>query len=335
MRDLHTSAMSLTPWHTFVEVCRTGSLSRAALALGYTQSAVSRQIAGLERDFGVALLERLPRGVRPTTHGHALLRHANLLVAELDRARISVAAAAQGSPPLPVGGVPSSMIDLLPRAIAAAAEVLPGHRVTLTVGSSADLEERVRRGGLDVAVVTDYPPGLAPDDQLRRVRIVEDEMLVILPGAHPLAGHPERAVDLAELADEVWVEDNAGSATVLAHAAARAGFAPRTELEVGDLTGKIALVAAGLGVALVPGLLASTLRPEVTVRRLADPPVRTVFASTRAERRPDDRAAQVFVACLQRSAGPNAASGTGTGTGSSTGPGSGTRSGSPVTGRAG
>ena len=83
--------MSLTQWSAFVEVCRTGSIGGAAATLGYTQSAVSRQVAGLEAELQERLLERLPRGVRPTPAGAALLQHARIVVNEaLDVSRRAV-----------------------------------------------------------------------------------------------------------------------------------------------------------------------------------------------------------------------------------------------------
>ncbi len=279
MRTWHTSLMSLTGWAAFVEVCRTGSLSRAAAALGYTQSAVSRQVAALERDVGAGLLERLPRGVRPTPAGEAFLRHAQIVVSEASRARVA-ARTAGAQVHLALGAVPSAMSGLVPAALTLARERLPRHRVTLHSGLSADLQAGVAAGVLDLAVVTDYPPGLARDRHLRHTRLLDDEMCVILPASHPLASG-DAPLDLAVLAEEVWAEDNAGSATVLVQAAAAAGFTPDLELEAGDLLGKTALVAAGHAVALVPAMLIPALRPDVSVRRLAAPPRRTVYAVVR------------------------------------------------------
>ena len=276
--------MSTTAWRTFILVCDEGSISAAARLLGYTQSAVSRQVAGLEQEVGAALLERLPRGVRPTSAGTALLPHARLVVGELSRARESVRRATDGAVGvLTLGAVPSAAVDLVPRALRGLRADQPTARCLLRTGLSPDLLELVAAGDLDVAVVTDYPPGLPHRPELVSAHLQDDEMCLLVPADHPLAGG-RRRVRLATLSDEVWVEDNPGSERMLVQAAARAGFEPRLELSAGDLLGKLGLVCAGLGVALVPGLLIGGLPPGVVVRRLVDSPRRGVYAVHRARR---------------------------------------------------
>src|SRR5258708_8231907 len=104
MRNTHTVSMSLTAWRTFVTVCRLGSLSAAAAELGYTQSAVSRQIAGLEREIGAPLVERHARGIRPTAAGEAFRHHAQAAVNESERALRPARDARDGSPARPLRG---------------------------------------------------------------------------------------------------------------------------------------------------------------------------------------------------------------------------------------
>jgi DNA-binding transcriptional LysR family regulator len=273
--------MTLTGWRTFVAVCDAGSLTAAAEELGYTQSAVSRQVAALEQELGEQLLERLPRGVRTTAAGAALLPHARLVVGEAARGRDAVRRARDGDPVvLTLGAVPSATADLVPRALRSLAD---GPRCTLRSGGSPELHELVLAGDLDVAVVTDYPPGLPLDRRVVRTRLLEDEMCLVVAAGHPLA-RGRRRVRLAALAEETWVEDNPGSERILVQAASRAGFEPRIGLEAGDLIGKVALVGAGLGVALAPGLLVPALPAGVAVRRLVDPPMRGVHAVRRATR---------------------------------------------------
>ncbi|WP_374458117.1 LysR family transcriptional regulator [Nocardioides sp.] len=273
--------MALTGWQTFVAVCDAGSLTAAAEALGYTQSAVSRQVAALEQELGEQLLERLPRGVRPTAAGAALLPHARLVVGEAARGRDAVRRARDGDPVvLTLGAVPSATADLVPRALRSLAD---GPLCTLRSGGSPELHDLVLAGDLDVAVVTDYPPGLPHDRRVVRTRLLEDEMCLVVAADHALA-RGKRRVRLATLAEETWVEDNPGSERILVQAATRAGFEPRIRLEAGDLLGKVALVAAGLGVALVPGLLVPALPAGVAVRRLVDPPTRGVHAVRRTTR---------------------------------------------------
>jgi DNA-binding transcriptional LysR family regulator len=275
-----TTPAALTPWRTFVAVCRLGSLSAAAGELGYTQSAVSRQIAGLEREIGVPLVRRHVRGVHPTPAGEAFRRHAVVAINEADRAvRAARDAADDGTPvlpPLAVGATPSLAADIVPAALRRLVREQEALRWTLFPGLSPALYERIAAGDLDVAVVTDAPPGLPEDPRLDRRLLGLDEMLVVLPAGHARAGRGP--VALEALADEVWVEDNEGSAALLRRHAARAGVSARIDLAAADLPGKTALVATGHAIALIPGVLAPALRADVTTVALTDPPTRGVYA---------------------------------------------------------
>jgi DNA-binding transcriptional LysR family regulator len=270
--------MALTAWRAYVEVCRLGSISAAAAELGYTQSAVSRQIAGLEREIGAQLLRREIRGVTPTPEGEAFLRHARVIVHEADRAARAVRAARESVPALRLGATPSLAAGIVPAAV----RELIGADGTLSwmlrPGLSAELAERLLADELDLAVVTDAPPGLPEDPRLVHAPLGQDEMAVVVPAGHRLARR--RRVSLRALADAVWVEDNAGSATLLRQHAARAGFAARIDLDAADLPGKLAMVATGHAVALVPGALTRALRPDVAVVRLDQPPRRGIHALT-------------------------------------------------------
>ncbi len=271
--------MDLTGWRTFLAVCRLGSLSAAAVELGYTQSAISRQVAALEREVGVVLVERRPRGVVPTAAGEAFGRHARVVVSAADRAVRAAQEATGGRLLVAVGATPSAAAGLVPTA-------LRGTDVawSLTVALTAELEEQVATGALDLAVVTDAPPGLAADARLDRHRLGDDVMRVVVCADHPAATRRRgrRRPRLADFADDVWVEDNEGSAALLRSAAARAGFAPRIELAAADLAGKTALVAAGHAVALVPGLLVPALRRDVVAVAVADAPTRGIHATVAA-----------------------------------------------------
>lgn len=286
--------MSLTGWRTYLAVCRLGSLSAAAAELGYTQSAVSRQLATLEREIGTPLVERRARGVVPTPAGETFAQHARLVVTAADRAVRAAREAGAGTPALlAVGATPSASAGLVPAAL----RTLPADSWTLTTGLSAVLEEQVAAGELDLAVVTDAPPGLAPDPRLVRHPLGEDVMRVVVPVAHPAAGTATPA-ELADFATATWVEDNEGSAALLRSAAARAGFEPRIELAAADLAGKTALVAAGHAVALVPGLLVPALRRDVVAVEVRDAPRRGIFATVAATPDPPAAAVRRLLAAL-------------------------------------
>lgn len=273
------TGMALTAWRTFVAVCRLGSLSAAADELGYTQSAVSRQIIGLEREIGVSLLSRHARGVRPTEAGEAFRRHALAAIHEADRAVRAARGHRDGARrPLAVGATPSLAAGIVPAAVRSLLDEVGPLPWSLLPALSTDLQERVLGGDLDVAVVTDAPPGLPQEPRLRRRFLGTDPMVVVLPAGHPLAGGGP--VRFADLADETWAEDNEGSAALLRAHAARAGLTARIELAAADLPGKTALVATGHAVALVPGALAGALRADVAPVALLDPPTRGVHALT-------------------------------------------------------
>ncbi|MFC8084649.1 LysR family transcriptional regulator [Streptomyces sp. NPDC057340] len=272
--------MDLTVWRTFVTVCRVGSLSAAAAELNHTQSAVSRQIAGLERQFGVPLVERHARGVRPTPAGEVFRRHALATLGEADRAVRAVRDVRDGvgERPLAVGATPSLAAGIVPEAVRGLLKQTGSLRWSLLPGLSAHLHSRVVAGDLDIAVVTDAPPGLAVDPRLERRFLGLDEMVVVLPSGHPLAGRGP--VRIQELADEAWVEDNEGSAALLGRHAARAGVGARIDLTAADLPGKLALVATGHAIALIPGALTRALRADVTTVGLVDPPARGIYTIT-------------------------------------------------------
>ncbi|MEV6352934.1 LysR family transcriptional regulator [Streptomyces hydrogenans] len=269
--------MELTVWRTFVTVCRLGSLSAAAAELHHTQSAVSRQIAGLERQLGAALIERHARGVRPTPAGEVFRRHAVATLDEADRAVREVRDGAFDRP-LAVGATPSLAAGIVPEAVRALLEQAGSLRWSLLPGLSAPLHNRVIAGDLDLAVVTDAPPGLPHEPRVERRFLGLDEMVVALPVGHPRAGHGP--VPLQALADQTWVEDDDGSAALLRQHAARAGLTARIELAAADLLGKLALVATGHAIALIPGVLARALRTDVTTVGLVDPPTRGIYAVT-------------------------------------------------------
>ena len=216
-------------------VCRRGSLSAAADELGYTQSAVSRQIAGLERELGVALVQRHVRGVRPTPAGEAFRHHALAALSEVDRAVRAARDARDGvrERPLAVGATPSLAAGIVPTAILRLLDRTGPVRWTLLPGLSAYLHDQMTAGDLDVVVVTHAPPGLPEDPRLDRRLLGIDEMAVLVPTGHPQAGHGP--VHMRDLAGERWVEDNDGSAALLRGCAARAGFSPRIELSALDL----------------------------------------------------------------------------------------------------
>lgn len=262
--------MDLTPLQAFALAARLGSISAVAAELGYSQSAVSRQLQSLEREFGAELLRRTARGVRLTARGRALLPHAEAIAASWEAARADVAEPAIERVRLRVGAFPSGTSALLAPALGELERAHPDLVIGVRQAPSPALVTAVATGELDGAIV--MAMGRARRT-VRSVPLLADEMVVIT--AAPVHD-PRSRIALAELAGEVWIEEEGRPERILVAAATRAGFAPRRIRRAPDLVAKVAFVAAGLGVAMVPGLVSSALPKDVDVVRLIDPPRRGV-----------------------------------------------------------
>ncbi|MEV4170274.1 LysR family transcriptional regulator [Nonomuraea sp. NPDC049709] len=274
-----TNAFDTATLRLFDEVARSGSFTAAAELLGYTQSAVSRRVAALERASGGPLFERLARGVRLTPAGAALHRHAVAVLDRLDRAGEELAAIHGGrGGTMRIGAFATANVDLVPGTLKRFAHRHPGVELRLTEGLTSRLLDRLGAGALDVAVISDYPAGL-PAEGARTVLLREDRLLVALPAGHRLSAEPD--VDLRDLAGETWIEAAPrGQPTLLVTACAAAGFTPRGGLRVAEWSGKFGFVAAGLGVTLVPELAARAVPADLVLRPLRGmAPARKVYAA--------------------------------------------------------
>jgi DNA-binding transcriptional LysR family regulator len=250
----------------FRAVATLGSFTSAAKSLRYTQSAVSRQIAALEDDLAVALFDREARGVRLTEEGRVLLAHAEAVLDRMDVARRELATlrAVDGGR-LRIGAFATAEAALVPRAMVAFQRDFPNVELSLSDGLSATLATRLRTGELDAAVLN-HGPAL---DGLTTHHLLDDPQFVALPPDHRLAHR--KTLRLTDLAAENWI---AGSTTVedtLIGACLRSGFRPAVRYVVQEWTAKQGLVAAGLGITLVPGLLTGAVRPDIVLTRLRSP----------------------------------------------------------------
>jgi DNA-binding transcriptional LysR family regulator len=288
-----------TRLRVFREVADRGSISAAADALSFTQPAVSRQIATLEREAGAQLFERLPRGIRLTEAGRVLLGHAEAILDRMTAARTQVEAVTRlEAGRLRIGSFATANATIVPRAIAAFTRAHPEVELSLAEGTSRQLIPRLRAGELDVAIATDP---LEPDlDELAVFDIVEDPMLVALPLDHPLAHKPK--LRLRDLRDAAWIEGGpADCRRPLFRACAAAGFEPSIRFGAEQWLGKQGLVAAGVGVTLIPGLALATVRDDIALRSLGpDAPRRRVVAMVPEGYRAP--AAEPFVALVREQA---------------------------------
>lgn len=302
MTDLH--GLAIDDLRVFCEVARRGSFTAAAEACGYTQSGVSRRIATLERASGGPLFQRRARGVDPTPAGEVLQVHAVALLDALAAAVDAVGAVRDGTGGrLRIGSFATANAALVPMAVADLRHAAPGVVTTVTEALTWELAASLRAGLLDIAVVSDYPSGDLPLDGVDLEHLCDDPMMVALPADHRLVG--ESAVDLRDLAGETWIEAGrlAADATTLQTAAARAGFAPRTDVTVPGWTAKQGFVAAGLGVTLVPRLAAGSIRPDIVLRPVRDRLARRRVFIARPAGAPALAAADRFADALHTTAG--------------------------------
>jgi DNA-binding transcriptional LysR family regulator len=277
--------LSLTGLRVLREVAAQGSFTAAAQNLGYTQSAVSRQVAGLEEAAGTSLFERTPRGVRLTNAGDVLLQRAGSVLDEIDAAQQELAGMAEpATGPLRVGAFPTAVAALVPRAIGAVRRRQPAIRITLREGGSPTQLKRLASGSLDVAVIGFLPGGEATrDSRISLEPLIDDPLLLAVGPEHPLASR--RAVDIDDLAGESWIASSAEASDTMLGAWQWADWRPRVDMIAKEWTAKLGLVAAGLGVTLVPGLAASAVRSDVALVRIRSGPAsRRVLIATRSGR---------------------------------------------------
>jgi DNA-binding transcriptional LysR family regulator len=264
------------------EVVARRSFSAAAEALDYTQSAVSQAVATLEAETGATLLHRDRRRVRPTAAGAALLAHADGILARIEAAEADVRAIIGVSGGLlRMASFPTAGATLMPLAIARFRGAHPGVELALAEGDPEDIAPRLRAGELDLALLFEFRGGGSLRSGLARTDLLEDPMHVVLPRNHPLAARP--SLGLADLRDELWIQTSQASACArhVVRSCHAAGFAPAVSFESDDYATVQGLVAAGVGVALIPQLALTSVRPDVVVRALASrAPVRRVVAAT-------------------------------------------------------
>lgn len=266
------------------EVARRGSISAAAQALSYTASAVSQQVTTLEREVGVALVERGPRSITLTDAGRALTEHAEVILQRLELAETEVLAIAglQGGR-LRLASFRSAGETLLAEAMREFARRHPKVEVTLSEGEPEDYLSAVRTGELDLGMTFQYDTiPMAANEGLELTLLVDDPMDLALPLDHPLAA--SEAVDLHDLAQERWIASTPRSSVhaFTANVCRDVGFEPEVAFETDDYHVLQAFVARGAGVAFLPRLSARTLHPGVALRPVrGHQPARRVYAAHR------------------------------------------------------
>jgi DNA-binding transcriptional LysR family regulator len=273
----------------FREVASHGSFSAAAEALSYTQSAVSQQIAALEREAGARLVERSARGVRLTDAGRALIAHTDAILARLADAEEELQAInGLCGGRLRLAAFPSACATLMPLAVATFRERHPGVELSLVPAEPDAGPTLLRSGEIDVALsieATFTPPRTDAAD-LDALPLLEDPMYIMLPRDHPMASRSR--LKLADLADEAWMIGTASTCpdtSIFLRACQVAGFEPNIAFNLDDYNAIQGFVAAGMGVSFIPDLALINVRDDLVIRSFGTgrPPVRQIVALTLAD----------------------------------------------------
>lgn len=275
------------------ELAHRGTINAVASALQYSPSAVSQQLALLEREAGVPLLERVGRNVRLTAAAQILVGHADALLARVEEAEADLEATAeQITGTVRIAAIQSAGLYLLAPALELIARDHPALRLEVTDDESETSMPTLALGGHDVVLGDEYAfHPRPPDDRLTRETLLEERFRIMLPAAHPQAAHGG-PVPLASLKHDAWAagkEPGFYSELTIRACRALGGFEPDIRHRSNDLLMLLTLVAHGQCVTLLPDLVRPDREPNAVARDVAEVPLtRTVYGAFRrgSERRP-------------------------------------------------
>lgn len=279
-----------------------GSITAAASALGFSQPAVSQQIKRLEQKLGVAVIERVGRGVRLTDAGRVLARHAPAVTTALDAAAGELAELrGLRAGRVRLVGFPSASPTVVPTLLADLAQQHPGMTITYVEAEPPEAVQAVREDRADIALTFSYPgdrddPHGSSASGLAVRAIGSDDLLAVLPAGHPAAAAAidRDAVDMASLAGENWIAGCPRCRGHLLEVCGRAGFEPRIGFETDNFVAVEGLVARGIGVATLPRMAVESfpLLAGIVTAPLPRADARTIHVVTAhgAERVPAVRA---------------------------------------------
>jgi DNA-binding transcriptional LysR family regulator len=278
------------------DLSRLGTIAAVAEAHTYTASAVSQQLSALEREAGVALLERTGRRVTLTAAGRLLVRHAETVLAAVERATAALATVRGGlSGPLRIGAFPTAVRTLLSPALVALGRDHPRLELMVTEVDPVGVPERLQDRRLDVGLTQDYDvaPGIG-DPAIESTPLVTETVFLAVPASSEI-----QTVD--DTRDEPWIVASPGTLcyVVAQHVCRAGGFAPRVRHQADDFVTVLSLVGAGQGVSLVPQLAATTTPPGV---RLLELPIRRRTQIAYRRGGGEHPAVAAFVAAMSASA---------------------------------
>ncbi len=292
------------------EVGRRGTIRAAAEALSITPSAVSQQLRILEVEAGVALLQPDGRRIRLTDAGQMLVRHADAITAAIDAAEADLAASrAEITGTLRIAAFPTAARAILPGVIAQLGQDHPRLTVTLRDLETAESLAALRLDEVDLALVDVYDEATwIVEPSIELLEVGSDPLYVAAPG-EPAPGEPRmggRPTELASLATTPWIMDTEGSNIrgAVVRACARAGFEPQVRAACRDYSVIIALVEAGLGVAILPGLALQDRQIRARITHLTPPMTRRVLIAVKPGRRSHPAIAATLAALRGRHPAP-------------------------------
>lgn len=295
--------MELKQLRVLQAVGETGSFSAAAARLDYTQPAISKIIATLERQLGTTLVDRGLRPLRLTEAGSALAQRAAAAFEQITAAELEVDAIANLSAGrLRVGTFSSAGASIVVDALRTFRGSHPAVDVSITeIGMPSALARSLRRGDIDVGVSFDYPEiGDTFADDLAQVPLLDDPFDVVVPRGHGLERKQE--IRFADLAGEKWLLGDFGpdspNVRMIDRRCREAGFDPIVAYRINDCQMAQALVAAGEGIAVLPRLMLRPANPGVVIRPLADDPPSRRVSAVRLATRYVSPASERFIALL-------------------------------------
>ncbi|MFI7321828.1 LysR family transcriptional regulator [Streptomyces venezuelae] len=291
--------MQFQQLHYFVAVAEARHFTRAAEEVHVSQPSLSQQIRALEKELGAELFSRARGNITLTDAGEALLPLARRILADADTARIEVQELAQlRRGRIRLGATPSVCTGLLPDVLRAFHDRHPGIQLLIEEGGSHDLVRELARGALDLALVVLPLP--SPSPALTTLELLREDLVVVsAPGARPLG----RAVRIADLQGERLVMFRHGyDLRELTVSACRAeGFEPEFAVEGGEMDAVLGFVRAGLGVAVVPRMVAERSGPDLRMTPLAKPSLhRTIALAHRSDVAPPRAARELQRMLLER-----------------------------------
>ncbi|MDR6871511.1 DNA-binding transcriptional LysR family regulator [Bosea sp. BE125] len=305
--------IELRHFRYFVAVAEEGHVTRAAARLGIQQPPLSQQIHALEKEVGAQLFRRLPRGVELTDAGRTLLEKARLVLSDVDLALDAARRTARGEQGGLVIGFTSSAAfhPLVASVVRLLRQTVPGVTLALREGNTSDLIGELRSERLDAAFVrspVERPVGLVVEP------LLAEEMLVALPDQHAIAerlarrargGTLEGRIALVELAEETFIlyrrPSGPGLYDSIIAACRAAGFSPRIGQEAPQMVSTLSLVAAGLGVSIIPASMARLETNGIAYARLDDLPKLTAPLHLAYREEKPSGALERFIDCVRSS----------------------------------